>query len=112
MSFTALAEAISWVRHVLPYAVESRISNGCFTRTRAWREPGTRGENTGGCMSNTHGHLPKAERAQLPAELQQRLAAWTTKAYTDDNLFLTLARSPGVLEMFLHWAAFMYTGIS
>jgi hypothetical protein len=33
-------------------------------------------------MSNTHGHLPKAERAQLPAELQQRLAAWTTKAYT------------------------------
>jgi hypothetical protein len=63
-------------------------------------------------MSNTHGHLPKAERAQLPAELQQRLEAWTTKAYTDDNLFLTLARSPGVLEMFLHWAAFMYTGIS
>jgi hypothetical protein len=29
-------------------------------------------------MSNTHGHLPKAERAQLPAELQLRLAAWTT----------------------------------
>jgi hypothetical protein len=25
-----------------------------------------------------HGHLPKAERAQLPVELQQRLAAWTT----------------------------------
>jgi len=24
-------------------------------------------------MSNTHGHLPKAERAQLPAELRQRL---------------------------------------
>ena len=24
-------------------------------------------------MSNTHGHLPKAERAQLPAELHQRL---------------------------------------
>ena len=39
-------------------------------------------------MSNTHGHLLKAERAQLPAELQQRLAAWTTKAYTDENLFL------------------------
>src|SRR5215510_8135723 len=69
-------------------------------------------EHIGGCMSNTHGRLPKAERAQLPAELQQRLEAWTTKAYTDDNLFLTLARSPGVLEMFLHWAAFMYTGIS
>jgi len=63
-------------------------------------------------MSNTHGHLPKAERTQLPAALQQRLAAWTTKAYTDDNLFLTLAQSPGVLEMFLQWAAFMYTGLS
>ena len=64
-------------------------------------------------MSNTHGHLPKADRAQLPAALQAgRLEAWTTKAYTDDNLFLTLAQSPGVLEMFLHWAAFMYTGIA
>jgi hypothetical protein len=63
-------------------------------------------------MSNTHGHLPKAERAQLPAELHQRLAAWTTKAYPDDNLFLTLAHSPAVLELFLHWAAFMYTGVS
>jgi hypothetical protein len=63
-------------------------------------------------MSHTHGHLPKAERAQLPPELQQRLAAWTTKAYTDDNLFLTLARSPGVLELFVHWATCMYTGIT
>src|SRR2546426_10482694 len=70
-----------------PMRSKRRSSNGCFSRTRAWREPGTRSENTGGCMSNTHGHLPKAERAQLPAELQQRLAAWTTKAYTDDNLF-------------------------
>jgi hypothetical protein len=34
-------------------------------------------------MSNTYGHLPKAERAQLPAELRQRLEAWTTKAYTE-----------------------------
>jgi len=63
-------------------------------------------------MSNTHGHLPKAERDPLPMELQQRLEAWTNKAYADDNLFLTLAQSPGVLEMFLHWAAFVYTGIS
>ena len=63
-------------------------------------------------MSNTHGHLPKAERAHLPMELQQRLEAWTHKAYADDNLFLTLAQSPGVLEMFLHWAAFVYTGIA
>ena len=53
-------------------------------------------------MSKTHGHLPKAARAQLPAELHQRRAAWTTKAYTDDNVFLTLARSPAVLELFVH----------
>src|SRR6266446_64364 len=97
---------------VCPRRSQRRSNHGCVSRTRAWREPGTRGNHRGGCMSNTHGHLPKAERAQLPAELQQRLEAWTTKAYTDDNLFLTLARSPGVLEMFLHWAAFMYTGIS
>ena len=63
-------------------------------------------------MSNTHGHLPKAERDHLSMELQQRLETWTSKAYADDNLFLTLAQSPGVLEMFLHWAAFVYTGIS
>jgi hypothetical protein len=25
---------------------------------------------------------------------------------------LTLARSPAVLELFLRWAAFMYTGVS
>jgi hypothetical protein len=49
-------------------------------------------------MSNTHGHLPKAARAQLPAELQQRLETWTTKAYTDDNLFLTLAALKATAE--------------
>ena len=27
-------------------------------------------------------------------------------------MFLTLARSPAVLELFLQWAAFMYTGVS
>jgi alkylhydroperoxidase family enzyme len=48
----------------------------------------------------------------LPAELQQRLEVWTTQAYTDDNVFLTLACSPGVLELFVHWAAFMDTGVS
>ena len=57
---------------------------------------------------------PFSERARRAArtELRQRLAAWTDKAYADDNLFLTLARSPGVLELFLHWAAFVYTGAS
>jgi hypothetical protein len=48
-------------------------------------------------MSNTHGHLPKAERAQLPAELHQRLAVWTTKAYTDEALV-------GFQGLILTWA--------
>ena len=40
-------------------------------------------------MSNTHGRLPKAERAQLPTELHQRLAVWTTKAYPDEGAIPT-----------------------
>lgn len=63
-------------------------------------------------MPNTHGLLPKAGLDQLPAALQQRWATWVAKAYPDANLFLTLAQSPGVLELFLQWAAFMYTGVS
>src|SRR5262245_17405212 len=51
-------------------------NNGCCSMRQSRREPGTRGNHIGGRMSNTHGHLPKAERAQLPAELQQRLEAW------------------------------------
>lgn len=63
-------------------------------------------------MANTHGPLPKATLEHLPVALQQRWAAWAAKAYTDDNLFLTLAQSPGVLELFLQWAALLYTGVS
>ena len=63
-------------------------------------------------MANTHGRLPKAERDHLPAPLQQRLEVWTHKAYADDNLFLTLAQRPGVLDLFLHWVTFVYTGAS
>lgn len=63
-------------------------------------------------MANRHGSLPKADAGQLPAELKQKLEVWYDKAYRDDNLFLTLARSPGVLEMFLGWVSFVYTGAS
>jgi hypothetical protein len=42
MSFTALAEAISWVRHVLPYAVETPDQQRLFYQDegveRAWHE--------------------------------------------------------------------------
>jgi len=61
---------------------------------------------------NEHGHLPKAGRDELSGELRDRLAVWYDKAYEDDNLFLTLARRPAVLQMFLDWARFVYTDAS
>ncbi len=63
-------------------------------------------------MANDHGRLPKADPDQLAPELRQQLAVWFDKAYTDDNLFLTLAHRPAVLQLFLNWVAFVYTGVS
>jgi hypothetical protein len=60
-------------------------------------------------MANEHGHLPKADPTQLPPELAKRRQVWFDKAYEDDNLFLTLAKEPEVLRMFLDWTAFIYT---
>lgn len=60
-------------------------------------------------MANEHGHLPKADPAALSEELQHRREVWHNKAYADDNLFLTLAREPEVLNMFLDWTSFIYT---
>jgi hypothetical protein len=63
-------------------------------------------------MANEYGHLPKASVDDLDPELRDRLRVWFDKAYTDDNLFLTLARRPAVLEMFLGWVGFVYAGRS
>jgi hypothetical protein len=63
-------------------------------------------------MANNHGHLPKANPSQLAPELQRQLAVWYDKAYPDDNLFLTLARRPAVLNLFLTWVRFVYTGVA
>ena len=60
-------------------------------------------------MANEHGHLPKADVDTLSEELAARRQVWFDKAYEDDNLFLTLAREPEVLRMFLDWTAFIYT---
>jgi hypothetical protein len=60
-------------------------------------------------MANAHGHLPKADPAELTPELRRRLDVWFEKAYRDDNLFLTLAREPAVLELFLAWVSLVYT---
>jgi hypothetical protein len=63
-------------------------------------------------VANAHGHLPKADPQQLDPELRRRLEVWVAKAYADDNLFLTLARRPAVLDLFLGWVAFVYAGAS
>jgi hypothetical protein len=61
-------------------------------------------------MANQHGRLPKADPEQLDPELRRRLDVWLAKAYQDDNLFLTLARRPAVLDLFLAWVGFIYAG--
>ncbi len=61
-------------------------------------------------MANAHGHLPKADPERLDPELRRRFDVWRAKAYQDDNLFLTLARRPAVLDMFLAWVGFSYAG--
>ena len=63
-------------------------------------------------MPNEHGILPKADPAALDDDLKQRLEVWYDKAYTDDNLFLTLAAEPEVLDQFLHMVRFIYTDTS
>ena len=63
-------------------------------------------------MANEFGMLPKADRSTLTPELAKRLAVWFEKAYRDDNLFLTLARRPKVLELFMSWVSFVYTDAS
>ena len=60
-------------------------------------------------MANEHGLLPKAVVADLDPELRARLDVWFDKAYTDDNLFLTLARKSEVLNQFINWVSFIYT---
>jgi alkylhydroperoxidase family enzyme len=61
-------------------------------------------------MANEHGRLPKADPEGLDPALRGRLEVWLAKAYRDDNLFLTLARRPAVLDLFLSWVSFIYAG--
>lgn len=63
-------------------------------------------------MANQLGRLPKADPGDLDDDLRRRLEVWFAKAYRDDNLFLTLARRPKVLELFLTWVSFVYTEAS
>ena len=60
-------------------------------------------------VANDFGWLPKANPATLPDAMRERLEVWFDKAYQDDNLFLTLANRPAVLDLFLNWVRFIYT---
>jgi len=63
-------------------------------------------------MTNNRGFLPKARREELDERLRRRLDRWYANAYEDDNLFLTLARRPGVLEATWGFVRYIYGGES
>lgn len=63
-------------------------------------------------MANAHGFLPKANRDELDDALRRKLDRWYANAYEDDNLFLTLARRPGVLEATWGFIRYAYGGES
>ena len=63
-------------------------------------------------MANTRGLLPKARREELSDDLRRRLERWYRDAYEDDNLFLTLARRPGLFEATMGFVRYAYGGAS
>ena len=63
-------------------------------------------------MANERGLLPKARREELSEELRRRLERWYRDAYEDDNLFLTMARRPGLLDATMGFVRYAYGGAS
>jgi hypothetical protein len=63
-------------------------------------------------MANDRGLLPKARREELPERLQRMLDRWYKNAYTDDNLFLTMARRPELLDAVWGFIRYAYGGLS
>ena len=61
-------------------------------------------------MANTRGRLPKAGREGLDERLRRMLARWYDNAYEDDNLFLTMARRPGLLDATWGFIRYIYGG--
>jgi hypothetical protein len=61
-------------------------------------------------MAKDRGLLPKARREELPEELTRRLDRWYRDAYEDDNLFLTMARRPGLLDATMGFVRYAYGG--
>ena len=63
-------------------------------------------------MANDSGLLPKARREDLDEKLKHRLERWYENAYKDDNLFLTMARRPGLLDATWGFIRYIYGGES
>ncbi|MGH7331199.1 MAG: hypothetical protein ACREKS_00345 [Candidatus Rokuibacteriota bacterium] len=63
-------------------------------------------------MANARGLLPKAHREELADNLRRRLERWYRDAYEDDNLFLTLAQRPDLLEATMGFVRYAYGGAS
>ena len=63
-------------------------------------------------MANDRGRLPKASREELNEHLKRMLERWYSNAYRDDNLFLTMARRPGLLDATWGFIKYAYGGAS
>ncbi|MCA1842636.1 MAG: hypothetical protein LC792_05490 [Actinobacteria bacterium] len=61
---------------------------------------------------NERGFLPKAKREELDERMARRLERWYENAYQDDNLFLTMARRPGLLDATWGFIKYIYGGDS
>lgn len=61
-------------------------------------------------MANDRGLLPKADPAELDERLQRKLGNWFSNAYEDDNLFLTMAKRPGLLDATWGFIRYIYGG--
>lgn len=61
-------------------------------------------------MANDRGFLPKAAREDLSEHLSRQLDRWYENAYQDDNLFLTMARRPALLEATWGFIRYIYGG--
>jgi hypothetical protein len=61
-------------------------------------------------MANDRGLLPKASRGELSPHLARQLDRWFQNAYQDDNLFLTMARRPELLDATWGFIRYIYGG--
>ena len=63
-------------------------------------------------MANDRGPLPKASREDLSEHLTRQIDRWYQNAYQDDNLFLTMARRPELLDATWGFIRYIYGGAS